>query len=60
MNEDKIEEIIKEKLQEAYSEILDGHGIESGDVGIEEQIEFDKKEDELIETTKNWIARGEA
>jgi len=52
---DKIEETIKEKLQEAYREILGHHSLHSGDITPLQQNGLENNEEELVETTTEWI-----
>jgi len=55
IDEEKIKKVIEEKLQEAYSELLEYHGISSGDIGAFQQVEIDKAEEKLVERVANWI-----
>ena len=52
---DKIDEIIKSKLQEAYGEILDEHGIQSGDITPMRLMEMDEAEDEVVQQAYEWV-----
>lgn len=53
------EEIIKEKLQEAYREILENRGIESGDISPEMDRELKEKENQLIKTVEKWVNKND-
>lgn len=50
-----IEDTIKKKLQEAYTEILEHYGIESGDITPEQLQEIGEAEEEVVEKTVKWI-----
>lgn len=54
-DEEQIDEILKSKLQEAYSEMLEEHGIKSGDITPFRQMEMDEAEDELSKLAYEWI-----
>jgi len=50
-----IKQKIKDKLNEAYSDILDHHNIESGDITPLQQADIEKSEAEVVESTVQWI-----
>lgn len=54
-DQDHIEEKVKSKLQEAYSDILEHHDIESGDITPQRQVAMDGAEKHIIELTTSWI-----
>lgn len=52
---EKIQEIMEENINEGYAEVLEEHGIETGDIRPERLIEMDKKEQALIDETAKWV-----
>jgi len=55
VDEDKIEEVIRAKLQEAYAEILTHHNLNSGDITPLEIMDMDSKEEQVVNVTQDWI-----
>jgi len=56
-DEEKIREIIEKNLQTAYSKILGYHKLHTGDNTPLQQHEMDCIEDDLVESTTEWISR---
>ena len=46
---------MEENINEGYAEVLEEHGIETGDIRPERLIEMDKKEQALIDETAKWV-----
>lgn len=54
---EKVDEIIDQKLEEAHEEILEAHDIERGDVNVIQQLELRELKEELKEVTKKSIKK---
>lgn len=52
---EQVEDIIEKKLQEAFSEILEVHDLETGDITPLQQAAIDQSRDELVEDVMCWI-----
>jgi hypothetical protein len=50
-----IKDKVEKRLQEAYSEILEHHGLLTGDVGFGNKLDMDEAEEEVIDATAEWI-----
>ena len=57
VDREKIRDTIESELQEAYSAILEHHGVESGDITPLNLKEIDETEGELVDLVVNWVGR---
>jgi histidinol dehydrogenase len=56
-DKEKIREVMESKLQEAYTEILGYHNLQTGDITPLQQNKIEGEEDELVDSVTEWIER---
>jgi len=52
---EKVSEVIQRKLSEAYDELLESCGKEAGGIAPSEEIELDRREEDLMDAVCKWL-----